>query len=390
MGAVQRGTAIYLVQRVWTLDPLTAAATRTNATTAVFEVEDPDGNVTPYTFGVDLEVTNPETGAYVCALPTGSGGQLPSGIWTYRFQTTGPVAADEHTFEILASGVLAPSEATAATFGPCQSWIDGDDVAAYDSSLGVGSESFLLDDVAAMGSAIMWQATGRQFNGICWRTVRPCRESCSCWSAPRLSTAWAWSYLDGGWGWSDGCGGRCGCGGESVVRLAGYPVREILEVRIDGVALPEFDANGNRNWRLDRHRRLVRMDDPGPPSLPRVWPSCQNTSLDDTEAGTFSVRYSWGQQPPELGKLAAAAVAAELYRSITPGGGECKLPTSVTRVVRQGVTIERIVPTAAMVSEGSTGIPAIDLFVSTVGTKGKRRSSVWSPDVQGFAKRVGQ
>lgn len=382
MGATQRGTSIYLVEHFWLLDPLTQAATAADPSTVTFTVQDPDGVETVYEFGVATEVTNPQVGAYVLALPPG----LPTGIWTYLVVGTGAVEAeDEHTFEILASGVLAPADSEVATFGPCQPWIDGDDVAAYDSSLGVGSATYLLDDVASMASQVLFEASGRQFPGICQRTVRPGPMECSCWGRTSLTSSWAWVYLGGGWGWLDGNGNRCGCGWVSEVRLAGYPVREILQVKIGGVALATTGE-----YRLDRRRNLVRLADPGPPVVQRAWPNCQNFALEDTEPGTFSVTYSWGQQPPMLGKMAAAALAAELYKAITLGL-ECKLPTSASRVVRQGITVERIVPTAKMIREGATGIQPIDVFLAMTNPTGKRRrSAVWTPDRQPFARKLGQ
>lgn len=397
MGAIQRGTATYLVERFWTIDPLTAIPSPADPTTVVFTVQDPDGAETTYTFGVDVEVTNPEVGAYVLLLEP----PLPTGIWTCLVVGTGAVAAeDEFTFEILASGVLAPQVPTVATYGPCQPWINGADVAAYDSTLGVGSNTFELEDVAAMASGLLWEASGRQFNGICQRTVRPCAQQCSCWGSYAAGVSpnywdWGWAGIPGqwgfGWGWRNECGDTCGCGTLSEVRLGGYPVREILEVKIGGVVLDEFDGpSGARNWRLDRRRDLVRMDDPGPPVASRFWPACQNQALDDDQPGTFAITYTWGQQPPMLGKMAAATLAVELWNAITPGR-DCKLPTSVTRVVRTGITIERIVPTAKMLRQGSTGLQAIDTFLAMVNPTGmRRRPAVWFPGMKRYARKVGQ
>ena len=78
--------------------------------------------------------------------------------------------------------------------------------------------------------------------------------------------------------------------------------------------------------------------------------------LDDTESGTWSVSYLSGIDPPLAGKAAATALACELLP-----GAECKLPTGAVRIVRQGVTIDKLQPLADNAArQGMTGIPAID------------------------------
>jgi hypothetical protein len=61
--------------------------------------------------------------------------------------------------------------------------------------------------------------------------------------------------------------------------------------------------------------------------------------------------------------------------------GECMLPTGVTTVVRQGVTINRVVP---MFNAGArTGLVLTDAFIGTYNPHGlRRRAAVWSPDLK--------
>lgn len=239
----------------------------------------------------------------------------------------------------------------------------------------------------------LYEISGRQFTGVCERTVRPCRDACGCWGVASGLGPWAWGGTAWGYpligAWVNECGDRCGCGSLSRVRLAGYPVREILEVLIDGVVLDPLDVNGNPNYRLDGWRWLVRMDDPGPPVVKRRWPSCQNLSLDDTEAGTFSVTYEWGVSPPQLGIDAAAELACQLY--LACGGSEaCDLPAGVTRVVRQGVEIDRQLLANWFDPTKATGLVHVDLFLRAYWrTRAQRRPAVYSPDVAAYARRVG-
>lgn len=272
--------------------------------------------------------------------------------------------------------------------GPCTAWASGSDVAACRGDT-TASDFVLYDDVAVEASMVLFEATGRQFSGLCSATVRPCRSGCGCWSLwipSDVAVPFGFGYWGGyGWGWSDG-GTVCGCSPLSRVKLDGYPVRDITEVKIDGVVLDALDSNGNPNWRLDGWRWLVRLNDPVTGEV-RRWPGCQNLALGDDQSGTFSVSYRYGNDPPPLGVSAAAELASELYNAC--GGGECQMPASVTRIVRQGVTIEKINSLAALIRQGASGIPLVDAFIAAYPMRGTRRPAVWTPDVQQFARRAG-
>lgn len=393
MGVYQRGQAINIVQTFWLIDPITRVSTPANPTTVVFEVLAPDNVETTYTWHTDTNVTNPSTGTFLLALSP----PLPPGTYRYRCTGTGAVeAASEDMFDVLESGVLSPVDSGVATPGPCASWINGDDVAYAGPPLdGIGSDTWLLDDVAYDASYVLYELSGRQFPGVCTRTVRPNSDKCSCWAfSPSLGMGpWAWAWTAGGswggWGWRNECGDLGGCNPLQIVRLAGYPVREILSVKIDGTVLPLLDDNSNPNYRLDGRRNLVRMANPVPTFSQRFWPGCQQLDLDDTQSGTFSVTYTWGADVPHLGRVAASILARELWN--LSNGGACALPSRVTEIVRQGITMKRTEAFADMFRLGATGIQEVDLFISMVNPiKMKRRPAVFSPDLQRFARRVGQ
>lgn len=278
--------------------------------------------------------------------------------------------------------------------GPCESWITGDDVAAC---CALASNPASYDMVALEASMLLYELSGRQWSGLCERTVRPCRTRNACW-APWVSGNWAaWSWS--GWAWvsEQFPANLCGCSAVSKVKLAGYPVREITEVKIDG------DVVDPTTYRLDGWRYLVRLDDPGPPERDRLWPSCQNLALDDDELGTWSVSYRWGVSPPPLGLSAAAELACALYQACS--GGECSLPSNVTRVTRQGIEIERTAALSFLSTGNPSGLALVDAFVAAygggfrpemrstrggvVGARAPRRPAIWTPDVPGFPKKVG-
>lgn len=381
MGVYVRGNAITLVQRFYVIDPLTEEATLADPDTVVFTIQGPDGTSLSYTYGVDGEVTKNSTGVYLCQV----GAPLPTGDYSYVCVGTGAVeATGAGTFKIVESGVEPAEPSSALTFGPCSPWITADDVweQCGDEEDIPEAEAFKLQQAAEIGSTTMWSLSAQQFGGLCEATVRPCRDSCSCFGTSVAAGVgpWAWgvypglvsSYL-GPW-WVNECGDQCGCGVLSSVRLGGFPVHEILEVKIDGQVVDPS------NYRLDGHRDLVAVGG-------FRWPACQQLDLADTETGTWSVRYRFGIAPPTLGREAARALGCEVYKALA--GRACNLPAGVTRVVRQGVTVEKVSTFAALFSSGSSGIPLVDMFLASVNpTAARRPPAVYSPDLTPYPREV--
>jgi hypothetical protein len=121
--------------------------------------------------------------------------------------------------------------------------------------------------------------------------------------------------------------------------------------------------------------------------LTRRWPGCQRLDVDDDQPGSFSVTYRFGVSPPPLGIQAAAALGGELFAAC--GGGACKLPSRVVKIVRQGVTYDRVAAAAAALREGASGLPLVDAFMGGYASAGRRRPAVWSPDGSQYARRLG-
>jgi hypothetical protein len=273
----------------------------------------------------------------------------------------------------------------APVLGPCSPWITGADVAAYAGTEPEGG-SGLLDGAALDAGMALFEISGRQFTGMCERTVRPAQQPCGCFGASGSAgfSPWSWGSGAGGWAWRNECGDQIGCQPMSRVKLAGYPVREVVLVKIDGAAVDPL------TYRLDNWRYLTRLDDPGPPLVQRLWPGCQDMSLDDSQLGTFSVSYLHGIDPPQLGKDAAAQLAWHIYKSGPPAQQADKLPTGATRVQRQGVTVERGLFANWFDASKPTGLVYVDLFLKAYWpTRAIRPPAVFSPDRQKFARPVG-
>jgi hypothetical protein len=178
-------------------------------------------------------------------------------------------------------------------YGPCASW-----PAQWGSCSALSTAS-----PAATGQAvdaateILHALSGRQF-GACTVTLRPCRRDCA--DAP-----WGWaewpsaSYpqpaLIGGLWFNLACGscpGACSCSRLSEVLLPA-PIRSITQVKVDGSPL----ATGA--YRVDDARVLVRTDG-------SEWPRCNDLAKPDTQAGTWSVTATYGQDVPPSGSWPSA------------------------------------------------------------------------------------
>ncbi len=260
--------------------------------------------------------------------------------------------------------------------GPCSPWITGDDVADCCSVESSGGAIF--DLVAEQASDLLFEISGRQFAGECGpRTVRPNCDSCYC-GYQVLSRG----YVIGPWDFGyplmlcDSCLVACS---PSLVKLAGVPIREVSEVKINGDIVPDDE------YRLFNDRYLQRLWDDR-------WPIAQDLTIPDTETHTFSITYTYGADPPSLGVAAAASIGCELYKACETGVGECRLPTGVTRLTRQGITIDKLAFTSWGYRDKrwATGLPLVDAFLATVNPAGlQRRPTMWAPGRRQYAQGWG-
>lgn len=254
--------------------------------------------------------------------------------------------------------------------GPCEAWATVADLCSpcddYASIVGDAEEAL---DVA---SDLLFQLSGRQFSGVCSAVVRPCT----------MRHYEQWSALDPRWVAGCGCrsGYRCGCSSISSISLGAFPIRSITSVKVDGVTL---DAS---RYRIDSYRHLVRLDDadgtnPG-------WPIGQQLDEASTEDDTFEVAFTYGHEPPASGVRAAAVLACELLLACQPeNASRCRLNQRVQSVARQGVTV--VLDRLDAFKEGLTGLPEVDLFLTTYNpARLRRRARALSPDVGPSVRRV--
>lgn len=361
----------YIVgQEVEMVETFTVSGVPTDPTTVTFSLRDPTGVITTYVFGVDGEVTHPSVGRYLLTILP-----LVSGDYLYWVVGTGAVeaASSPGTFKVLAEpGTIPDSIVT----GPCSPWLDGQDVAAccQPAAEAVGSDFCALDSIAKEASDLLFELSGRLYAGMCEKTVRPCMSGwCGFQVLSRGHIVGPWDSY--GWGWTGSFwnfnGRQCGCTPISRVKLAGYPIRNIVEVKIDGVVLDPSE------YRLDEHRWLTRMADAN--GNARWFPACQRMDLDDTQPGTWSVDYRYGLDPPPILISAAEQLACNIWSACN--GLDCALPIGTTRITRAGLTIDRqFLKRDPRTGAWATGMNLVDAALNSMNPGGlTRKPTIWAP-----------
>ncbi len=279
----------------------------------------------------------------------------------------------------------------------CSPWITGDDLAGQEtvqrattellamaakststSTLTQESVDVILANAANAATEILYRLSGRQFTGRCGPvTIRPTARPVDV--DARAATSRSWSY--GAFGsTSMNTGGmppvvsQWGKQYPPTLELHDAPIREIIQVKIDGVVIPSDE------YELRDFRHLVRMR-PTANSTPTErwgWPTSQLTDLPDTEVGTFSVTYMYGADPGDSGRLACLRLAEAL--AMPQFGDSSHYPTRITAFTRQGVSAQ-VASVIDVIKQKGSGIYEVDLWLLAVNPNGsRRRAVVFSPD----------
>lgn len=217
-----------------------------------------------------------------------------------------------------------------------------------DQLQGVEADSVDLASVCQVATEILFMLSGRQF-GVREKTIRPITDTTSNrdWNRNKRAQILGWCFT-----------------GERELVLAG-PVREIVQIKLDGAVLPSTAYT-----LLDR-RRLLRV-----PSVP--WPTHQRLDLPDTAQGTLSIHFKWGKDVPEGGKVAAKLFAQQL--GLYLAGRKCSLSDSLSTVTRQGTSRTHLDP-SEFTRLSKTGLYLVDTWLNAVNPSGsRRRPRVFNPD----------
>lgn len=258
----------------------------------------------------------------------------------------------------------------APTSGLCGDWID-----ELDCCPGLLPGTDVVRAIA-VATNILFRLSGRQFPGLCERTVHPCFGSnCGCccdgWG---IGNGWEWSFIgwpyptmpmriDGEWFNIGCCDGKCEL---PRVRLP-MPVADVTEVVVDGIIL---DPSA---YDVQQYRFLRRLDG-------GVWP-CSNDYTKDSSPyagppdgskdGTWEITYVYGREPDEGGKLAVEILACQIAKARC-GASDCVLPQRLREIVRDDVTMTFIDP-MEFLAGGRTGIYEVDLWLAGVNPAGIQR-----------------
>lgn len=245
----------------------------------------------------------------------------------------------------------------------------------YDDLIATEGGQAIAARAEALAAQTLRMLTGYKV-GSCPISVRPCQRRCvpSSWLvAPAASSGSFAGYA--GWTfrpyvqdgrWLNACGCKtddCGCGNVPEVVLPG-PVGAVTSVMLDGATLSPTA------YRVDNGNRLVRTDG-------GTWPTCQDMAAAPDAEGSFVVTYVQGAAVDGLGAYAAGLLAVEYAKACT--GGKCRLPSGVSEIARQGITLTL---TTGSFPTGYTGIREVDAFLQFWNPYGVRSfAEVFSPDV---------
>ena len=262
--------------------------------------------------------------------------------------------------------------------GPCTEWVDLADIKT-DPRATLANGDPIPDDKLQAGldvaHSVLYRLTARQFAGVCTDMVRPCARFYRIGGYSGPPSWWNWHRS---WGTYTTRNPHRDLGATPLheITLGAYPLREILEVRIDGAVVP---ADG---YEIHDRRWLVRVPDTA------TWPTVQNLFGDAmTDDHTFGVWFTWGEVPDRAGLEATKTYSIELAKGFS--GDPCRLPERMLTVqMGQGQSFTLLDP-MKFITEGKTGLYSVDIWINSVNPDGlRRRSQVYNPDMQRPVRRT--
>lgn len=200
------------------------------------------------------------------------------------------------------------------------------------------TESDLFINAVATASSIMTRLSAYTV-GTCETKIRPlgmCRE-CRSWC----------------------------CGGSDAIRLKGPYGLSVWDVTGVSLGPDEYPIN---SWHFDREDRMLYRVPPD------VWPTRDEKWSAPGTGEAFVVDAVIGVPPDAWALDVAARLVKELILSCT--GGKCRLPSNVTTVTSQGITVR------LRDNEVNTFIPELGAWTHAVNPHGARLpGAVFSPDI---------
>ena len=229
--------------------------------------------------------------------------------------------------------------------------------------LGDYAESEFAYEAAKAASNLLWAMSGRKYSGVTTVTERYVCATLSYRYGPSvrnnkaelvLGDVYNIPYTDMD---SYTAVTTDGLSPQSRIRLRGRPVHKIHTIRNrSGVVIDE------NSYYLVDHSTLQA-------TAGSRWTPCD-----------IEVTYTYGIEPPTLGKMAARTLAIE-FAKLWAGDDDCALPQRITSISRQGVSYT-ILDRQDFIEEMRTGLYAVDLFLKSVNPdKARAKARVFTPDV---------
>lgn len=235
-------------------------------------------------------------------------------------------------------------------------WITPEELGAY-------AESEFAYEAAKAASNILWALSGRKYSGITTVTERYVCATLSYRYGPSVRNNKAELVLGDVYNipYSDMDSYTAvttdGLSPQSRIRLRGRPVTKIHTIRNRSGAIVDPSS-----YYLVDHSTIQA-------TAGSRWTPCD-----------IEVTYTYGIEPPTMGKMAARTLAME-FAKLWAGDDDCILPQRVTSVSRQGVSYT-ILDSQDFIDDMRTGIYAVDLFLKSVNPdKARAKARVFTPDV---------
>ena len=103
--------------------------------------------------------------------------------------------------------------------------------------------------------------------------------------------------------------------------------------------------------------------------------------LNELQPRGIDVSYTYGQSPPQVGRMAARQMATEFFMAWSGREDQCNLPDRVTSVTRQDVSWV-LLDNQDFLDELKTGIYLVDMFLRSVNPdKARVKAKVFSVDM---------
>jgi hypothetical protein len=243
------------------------------------------------------------------------------------------------------------------------------------------------DLVTRASSEMLFNATARQFTGVCVDIVRPPSANTIGGFLPgtRLGDGSLWLGEDGlsslpestfsPLGMMNGTTVRSPVLAHSSVRLPGWPIgdRAQIKVTIDGDLLDPSE------WLIVDDRDLVRANG-------KAWPLWQRLDRPAGEPGTWTIEYPWGVPVPDSGQLAAKVLSCEFGLSLKKDAA-CRLPKRLQSINRENLQAVVLDP-FTFLDKGGFGIYEIDTFINSWNPNHiSREAKVLNPDLMAAQPR---